>query len=179
MTQPASLTNTLPIRHATIDDLNAIVAVTNRAFICEQSLVIGDRTDAADISQRFAIGNFYVIDDAANRARLRGSVFCSIEHSRGYLGLLSVDPDAQGQGYSYRLVAAVEDHCRKAGCRFLDITVVNLRSELFPFYAKLGFTAFDVIPFPVPALARQPLRLVKMTKPLVAPPQMRTTTKLL
>ena len=160
------------IRSANIDDLDAIVDVTNRAFVSEQFLVAGDRTDAADIRHRFATGIFFVVDDPADRARLQGSVYCSIENSRGYLGLLSVDPDAQGQGHSRLLVAAVEDHCRDAGCSFLDITVVNMRGELFPFYAKLGFAAFDVLPFPVPELARQPLLLVRMTKPLVAPPQM-------
>ena len=102
----------------------------------------------------------------------RDRCIARLKNSRGYLGLLSVGPDAQGQGHSRLLVAAVEDHCRNAGCSFLDITVVNVRSELFPFYAKLGFAAFDVLPFPVPELARQPLLLVRMTKPLVAPPQM-------
>ena len=168
MTPKASLTTISRIRNADINDLNAIVDVTNRAFVCEQLCVTGDRTDAADIRQRFATGIFFVVDDPADRNRLHGSVFCSIENSRGYLGLLSVDPDAQGRGHSRLLLAAVENHCRHAGCNFLDITVVNVRNELFPFYAKLGFAAFDVLPFPVPERAKQTLHLVKMTKPLVA-----------
>lgn len=162
------------IRNATLEDLQAIVNVTNRAFLSEQFLVTGNRTDATDILQRFATGVFFVIDDPADHSRLLGSVFCSIENSRGYLGLLSVDPDAQGQGHSRLLVAAVETQCRSAGCNFLDITVVNVRRELFPFYAKLGFAAFDVLPFPVPERALEPLLLVKMTKPLCSPPQMTT-----
>ena len=160
------------MRIADIGDSNAIVVVTNRAFVCEQFCVTGDRTDAADIRDRFATGIFFVLDDPSDRSRLQGSVFCSVEDSRGYLGLLSVDPDAQGQGHSRILVAAVEQHCRQLGCNFLDITVVNARNDLFPFYAKLGFAAFDVLPFPVPERALQPLQLVKMTKPLLPPPQM-------
>ena len=113
-----------------------------------------------------------MIDDPSDHTRLLGSVFCSVENSRGYLGLLSVNPDAQGQGHARTLVAAVEQHCRHAGCNFLDITVVNVRNELFPFYAKLGFAAFDVLPFPVPERARQLLHLVKMTKPLLLPERM-------
>lgn len=160
------------VRPATIEDLNAIVTITNRAFLCEQFCVTGDRTDVADISQRFEIGKFFVVDDPESQYRLLGSVFCSIENSRGYLGLLSVDPDAQGQGHSRLLVAAVEQYCRAAGCNFLDITVVNVRDELFPFYAKLGFAAFDLVPFPVPERALMPLQLVRMTKALLAPKQM-------
>ncbi len=170
---PASVSLTTPrVRNATSEDLHAIVSITNRAFLCEQFCVTGDRTDVTDIGQRIEIGKFFVIDDPADRSRLLGSVFCSTENSRGYLGLLSVDPDAQGQGHSRPLVAAVEQYCRAAGCNFLDITVVNIRDELFPFYAKLGFAAFDLVPFPVPERARMPLQLVKMTKMLVVPTQM-------
>ena len=167
---PQTTRATIPgIRTANIGDLPAIVDVTNRAFRAERFCVTGDRTEAADIRQRFATGIFFLIDDPSDRAPLLGSVFCSVENSRGYLGLLSVDPDAQGQGHARTLVAAVEQHCRQAGCNFLDITVVNVRNELFPFYAKLGFAAIDVLPFPLPARALQPLHLVKMTKPLLAP----------
>ena len=166
-------TLTLPqVRAATIDDLHAIVTITNRAFLSEQFCVIGDRTDAADIAHRFEIGKFFVVDNPADRSCLLGSVFCSIENLRGYLGLLSVDPDAQGQGHSRPLVSAVEQYCREAGCNFLDITVVNAREELFAFYAKLGFGVVDLLPFPLPERARMPLQLVKMTKALLAPKQM-------
>ena len=171
MTPPASRKSIPLIRNAGIEDLNAIVIVTNRAFVSEAFCVTGDRTDATDIRHRFVTGSFFVIDDPADRTRLLGSVFCSVENSRGYLGLLSVDPDAQGQGLSRTLVAAVEQHCRHRGCNFLDITVVNARDDLFPFYAKLDFAAFDVLPFPVPERARQPLHLVKMTKRLLPPSQ--------
>lgn len=160
------------VRTAAIEDLNGIVTITNRAFLCEQFCVTGDRTDAADIGRRFEIGKFFVVNDPTNNHRLLGSVFCSVDNARGYLGLLSVDPDAQGRGHSRLLVAAVEQYCRGAGCNFLDITVVNIRDELFPFYARLGFAAFDLAPFPAPELARMPLQLVKMTKPLLAPKQM-------
>ena len=172
MTPQANRATLSRIRAADIGDLDSIVDVTNRAFVSEQFCVTGDRTDAADIGHRFATGIFFVVDDLSGRTRLHGSVFCSVDNSRGYLGLLSVDPDAQGLGHSRMLVAAVEQHCRNAGCHFLDITVVNARDDLFPFYAKLGFAAFDVLPFPVPERARQPLHLVKMTKPLLPPSQM-------
>ena len=160
------------VRTADIGDLHAIVDVTNRAFVSEQFCVTGDRTDAGDIRQRFAAGFFFVIDDPADHSRLVGSVFGSVETSRGYLGLLAVHPDAQGQGYSRMLLAAVEQRCRNAGCNFLDITVVNVRDDLFPIYARLGFAACDVLPFPVPERALRPLHLVKMTKPLLSPQKM-------
>lgn len=167
MTIQARLAPVSRIRSADMNDVDAIVDVINRAFLAEQFCVTGDRTDAADIRQRFGIGVFFVIDDPADSTRRLATVFGSVEKNRGYLGLLSIQPDAQGQGLSHLLVSAVEQHCRQAGCNFLDITVVNVREDLFPFYAKLGFAACDVVPFPVPERARQPLNLVKMTKPLL------------
>lgn len=157
------------IRPATEADIDAIVALINLAFLSESFCVTGDRTHHDDIKNRMGIGRFYVIDDIDHPARLAGSVFASVENGRGYLGLLAVQPEAQGRGLSHLLMETVETHCREAGCRFLDITVVNVRANLFPFYEKAGFTACDVLPFPVPERMRMPLHLVKMTKPLVAP----------
>lgn len=164
---------TPPVIRIAIDaDVDEIVRVTNRAFLAEAFCVSGDRTDAADIRNRFASGQFFVIDDPADHSRLLGSVYCSIANGRGYLGLIAVDSAAQGLGLSRRLVEAVEARGRDAGCSFLDITVVNVREDLFAFYAKFGFVACDVLPFPVPERALRPLLLVKMTKPLRAPPQL-------
>ena len=177
-----SLMNSLPvcpappvIRVALDTDVDEIVRVTNLAFLAEAFCVRGDRTDAIDIRNRFASGMFFVIDDPANLgvgSRLLASVYCAIINGRGYLGLISVDATAQGLGLSRLLVVAVEQRCRDAGCSFIDITVVNVREALFAFYAKFGFVACDVLPFPLPERALQPLLLVKMTKPLRSPVQL-------
>ena len=173
----SSLAHHVPpaIRIATEADVDEIVRVTNRAFLAEAFCVSGDRTDAADIRHRFGSGMFFVIDDPANRtavSRLLASVYCAIANGRGYLGLISVDTEAQGLGLARELVDAVLQRCRVAGCSFLDITVVNVRADLFRFYAKFGFVACDALPFPVPERALQPLLLVKMTKPLREPGQL-------
>lgn len=142
--------------------------MTNEAYVVEHFCLQGDRTDDADVRARMETGRFLVIEDATDQSILRGSVFMSMADGRGYLGTLSVDPKFQGKGIAKALVTAVEDQCREAGCNFLDITVVNLRKELFPFYMKLGFTASAVLPFPRPVKVLQPLHLVQMTKPLGA-----------
>ncbi|GLH71996.1 hypothetical protein GETHLI_04980 [Geothrix limicola] len=155
-----------PTRVAGPSDIDEIVRVTNRAYVAEQFCLKGDRTDAADVSTRMREGRFLVIDDPAQKGKLWGLVYAAVSGNRGYLGTLSVDPAFQGQGLSKALVSAVEDHCRRAECLFLDITVVHLRKDLFPFYTKLGFAPMDVLPFPRPEKMLQPLHLVQMTKPL-------------
>ena len=58
MTRQANLSTISIVRNADLGDLNAIVFVTNRAFVSEQFCVTGDRTDAADIRHRLAVGIF-------------------------------------------------------------------------------------------------------------------------
>ena len=65
-----------------------------------------------------------------------------------------------------RLVEAAESHVRAAGCAALDIDVVNLRTELPPFYRRLGFREVGTAPFPAPAKLSQPIHLVLMSKAL-------------
>lgn len=165
MTTP-SLTPAPMCRTASAADVPELVRVTNRAYVVEHFCLQGDRTDAPDVTARMQTGRFLVIDDPLRPGTLQALVYLSVTGDRGYLGTLSVDPAFQGQGLAKRLVIAMEDHCRTEGCRFLDITVVNLRRELFPFYAKLGFAPTAVLPFPLPGKMVVPVHLVQMTKAL-------------
>jgi predicted N-acetyltransferase YhbS len=87
----------------------------------------------------------------------------------GYLGLLSVDPARQARGLGRSLVAAAEDHCRGAGCRRMEMLIVNLRTELPPYYRRLGYAESGTAPFPDNGRAKQPCHFIRMSKPLDAP----------
>ena len=52
------------------------------------------------------------------------------------------------------MIAAAEAHCRDAGCVALDINVVNLRTELPPFYRTLGYVETGSAPFTDPRATR-------------------------
>ncbi len=155
-----------PVRKATVEDIQAIVEVTNAAYAAEVFCVEGLRTDAADIAAKMQAGDFLVIDATDGSGKLAGSVYAALMKGRGYLGLLAVDPACQGHGLSKLLTLAVEEWCRARQCRYLDLTVINVRHELFPFYKKLGFAPRDSVPFPRPDVMKVVLHLVKMTKPL-------------
>jgi GNAT superfamily N-acetyltransferase len=98
---------------------------------------------------------------------ITGCVYVELRGDRGYFGLLAVDLARQGSGLGSRLVAAAEDDCRAAGCRFMDLTIVNLRPKLPGFYRRLGYVENGTAPFPSDQHANQPCHLIKMTKPLV------------
>jgi GNAT superfamily N-acetyltransferase len=142
----------------------------NRAYRVEDFFVSGDRTHDEDIRKRLATPNacFLVIDDADSSTvgMLAGSVYVEIRGERGYFGLLSVDPDRQKRGLGRALVSAVEEYCRAAGCRFLDLDLVNLREELPAFYAGLGFAPVGKAAFPTTQRLLRDAHLVLMSKPL-------------
>jgi GNAT superfamily N-acetyltransferase len=163
-------------RVATVEDVPALVAVINRAYQVEAFFVAGPRTGEDEVRRRMGKpGACFLVIDAEDRdprpgasaPPLAGAAFVELRGARGYLGMLSVDPDRQRGGLGRALVTAAEARCRAAGCRFLDIDVVSLRRELPPFYARLGFAAYDTAPFPEPARLLREASLVLMTKPLV------------
>ena len=52
------------------------------------------------------------------------------------------------------MMAAAEQHCRAAGCRVVDIKIVNLRLELPGFYRSLGYVAAGTAAFDDPKLTK-------------------------
>ena len=159
------------MRIATAEDLPELVRVINAAYLAEAFCISGDRTHAEEVRGLMAAGVFLVLD--AHPGRLQGSVFVRRDGDvRWYLGLLSVDPDRQGLGLGRALVEAAEAYCRCEGGKFLDLTVVSARKELFGFYARLGFHANDVLPFRVPEKLKVPCHLVRFTKALIPPAEL-------
>ena len=82
-------------------------------------------------------GIFLVAQDS--RGQILASVYVEVRGSRGYFGMLAVDPGHQGAGVGRMMVKAAEDYCRGRGCDTVDLSVLSLRPELVPFYRKLGY----------------------------------------
>ena len=135
-----------PPRVAGPDDVPALVAVINRAYVVEEFFITGTRTTEAEARELIAQphASFLVIDHPADG--IVASVCMEITGDRGYFSMLAVDPAHQGHGLARRLIEAVDGACRAAGCRHLDIEVINLRTELPAFYAKFGFTPSGTAP---------------------------------
>lgn len=109
-------------------------------------------------------GKFLLLEDSDS---LVGCVYVELRGERGYFGLLSVEPGRQRSGLGSRLIGAAKHYCRPAGCRLMDLTLVNLRTELPAMYHSLGYRENGTEPFP--AESKLPGHLVKMTKPLRGP----------
>ncbi len=129
------------VRVAAEIDAAAIAAVTNAAFAIE-TFIEGMRTDALRVVEMMRQGVFLVCAQASEQRgdeQIVASVYVETRGSRGYFGMLAVDPLYQGKGFGARMVQAAEDYCRELGCAAMDVTVLSLRPELLPLYHRLGY----------------------------------------
>jgi N-acetylglutamate synthase-like GNAT family acetyltransferase len=154
----------LQLRVAEIQDAEAIVSVINAAFRHAESFLIDqDRIDVETVRDLLQKGSFLVAEDLGV---LCGCVYVEPRGDRSYLGLLSVDPQRQKSGLGSKLMQATEDHCAKAGSRFMDLRIVNLRKELPSFYHHRGYVDTGTEPFPPGLNPKLPCHFVKMSKAL-------------
>jgi N-acetylglutamate synthase-like GNAT family acetyltransferase len=151
-------------RTAQLEDAENIARLVNVAFCPERFFIDADRTSPEKVRALMPKGQFLLIEEAGV---LSGCVYVELRDERGYFGLLAVDPALQRSGLGSRLVAAAEEHCRAASCRSMDLTIVNLRTELPAFYHRLGYVESGTLPFPPDQHPNQPCHLVRMSKPLV------------
>jgi predicted N-acetyltransferase YhbS len=154
------------LRTAEAADAEAITRLINAAFQVERFFLGADRIDTGEVRARLARGRFIL---AEQDGAIIGCVYVEPSDDRAYLGLLSVEPSLQRAGIGKRLMDAAEDHCRAAGCRFMDLRVVNVRTELPPYYQKLGYVETGDMPFPEEVRTIIPCHLLIMSKPLIPP----------
>jgi ribosomal protein S18 acetylase RimI-like enzyme len=161
------------IRMATDADFDALLSLINRAFDVERFFKDEDRLDTVKLRDYFAKGSFLLLEEESQEevgdkaGALAGCVYVERRGDRVYMGLLSVDPARQKRGLGRRLSAAAEEFARETGARFIDLTLVNLRSELPGIYEKLGYRVTGTAPFPADQMPiTQPCHFICMTKEL-------------
>ena len=149
----------LLIRAAVIADVPALHALIESAYRGESAtrgwthesyLLGGQRTDPESLS---AIINspLSAILVAEGASGLSGCVQISnAGNALGYLGLLAVDPTLQAAGIGSLLILAAEQAlAHNYHCSRVEMTVINLRSELIAYYERRGYIATgEMRPFP-------------------------------
>src|SRR5260221_3911604 len=146
-------------------DVSAIVALVNEAYRVEAFFVRGPRTDEKEVVGLLETGGFLLAEGPDG---LEGCIYVEPRGTVGYFGLLSVTTVRRGRGLGRRLIAAAEAGLRGARCQIVEILVVNLRKELFPFYAALGYAEAGAAGLPGSQEAR-----------LLPPPHLRLTRETL
>lgn len=155
----------MTFRFADESDQGQLLALINQAFEIEAFFIRGDRLAPQRLRQHMQTGRFLLAEEEGH---LLGCVYVELHGEAAYLGLLSVAPARQKTGLGRRLVAAAEEFAREMGARRMDLTVVNLRTELPPYYEKLGYQLAGTEPIREEMVARvtQPCHFVRMSKPL-------------
>ena len=156
-------------RLATVADLPALVAVVNAAFEVEKWFIDGERISIEKAREQMEGGVFILAEDdvaPGGTAPIIGSVYVTRFGDRGYFGMLAVAPGMQGRGLGRTLVEAAENHCRQAGCTDMDLSVINLRTELPPLYRKLGYVETGTGELNPHIATRIEAHFIRMSKPL-------------
>jgi ribosomal protein S18 acetylase RimI-like enzyme len=82
--------------------------------------------------------------------------------------MLAVAPEWQHRGLGAAMMRAAEETLRARGCRIAELTVVSLRTSLFDFYRKQGYTEAGTaeIPGELRRKLTTPIELIRMEKAL-------------
>jgi ribosomal protein S18 acetylase RimI-like enzyme len=160
-----TLASELHYRIAAADDIPSLVAMINAAFSIEEFLE-GTRTDPERLANVMTNGEMLVAEDAAGR--LVGTLFMENRGERGYLGMLAVDPAAQRRGIARRMTTEAERRLRAAGCKVVEIIVLNMRPELVPLYCSWGFQEAGTTEFKPSRAVKQGVQIhgIRMEKSL-------------
>lgn len=84
------------------------------------------------------------------------------EERHMHFGPFAVAVSAQGRGVGRALLEALYAHARARGIRYVDIEVVNHRTDILPLYAKMGYVPFGEGDFPAPERLSRPSSFVMM-----------------
>jgi len=134
--------------------------IINAAFLVERHFVTGDRISEEDLRRCFETGTFLMA--ARSGEPPSASIFLRPNGDRRtYLGMLAVDPALQRRRLGSLMMTAAERCCRLRGDAAIDISVVNLRTELPPIYRARGFVDIGTAPFEDPRAFKQ-AHFVKM-----------------
>jgi N-acetylglutamate synthase-like GNAT family acetyltransferase len=154
----------ISIRTAKKSDADAIARLVNTAFLVEQFFIERDRTNSETVRSLLKKGNFLLAEDEQN---LVGCIYVELRSERGYFGMLSIDPSRQGMGVGHQLVNAVEKYFRDAGCKFSDMKIVNVRTELHTLYHRWGYVDTGTGIYDDPNPTKIPVHFITMSKELL------------
>jgi ribosomal protein S18 acetylase RimI-like enzyme len=151
----------LTFRSASVDDVDAVVALVESAYRGESSkagwtteahLLEGQRTDTEAVSSVVAApeAHLTLAVDAAT-GELLGC--CQLERREGgvaYFGTFAVRPGLQGRGVGKQLLAEAERRAREEwGAHTMEMTVIAQREDLIAWYARRGYRSTgETRPFP-------------------------------
>ena len=158
-------TGDIPVLHALIE--RAYRGDTARAgWTHEADLIATPRTSAEELAELIADPDHRLIT-AWRGDGLVGCARLSRQAPDGaYLGMLTVDPVLQGGGLGDAILRHAEDEARRRlGAGWMEMLVIDVRTELIAYYERRGFVRTGERR-PFPAETDPPLEFAVLRKPL-------------
>lgn len=157
----------LSIRHATLEDTSAIVALVESAYrgdasragwTTEADFLEGQRVDTQSVEADIkATDSIILLAEQSAIASIRSATdsllaCCHIKKNNHacYFGMFSVNPKQQGTGIGKLLIQQAEQFAKQVWhCTHMEMTVIDIRAELIDFYLRRGYVRTGKhLPFP-------------------------------
>lgn len=140
---------------------------SKRGWTTEADLLGGVRTDEEGLRTLLQNPNITILKYEED-GQLLGCVSLEKKGRDLYLGMLTVDPEAQAKGIGKILLMAAEKVAVEQQRRAITMTVITVRHELIAWYERRGYQSTGVKqPFPNDprfGLPKQPLEFMVMEK---------------
>jgi GNAT superfamily N-acetyltransferase len=164
---------------AQINDLKQLSQFVNRAYRGESArlgwtheadLLDGTRVEESLLQEELSRGVSFIM--AFEVDKIVGCYHFELKDSQtAYVGMITVEPENQGQGLGKILIDHATQNARDAGCGLLALTVMSDRHELIAYYERRGFHLTGIGEDFNPGdtrygLPRKKLRLIQMIRNL-------------
>ena len=151
------MTAPLQFRSATLDDVDALLALVESAYrgdasrqgwTTEADLLDGQRTDREGLRDTISRQGSIILM-AERDAELLGCAHLEQQGNAAYFGMFAVRPGLQGGGIGDAILRECERRARSMGLSQVRMTVIWTRAELIAFYLRRGYAATgETAPFP-------------------------------
>ncbi len=142
-------------RDATLDDVPAIVALVQSAYrgdasrvgwTTEADLLDGQRIDPAGVQESIEMTDSMVLlaehaaGGSGEAGALQACAHVARQDDNAYFGMFAVRPQQQGSGLGGAVLKEAERRAvQQWHCRFMCMTVIDLREELIAWYQRRGY----------------------------------------
>ncbi len=125
-----------------------------------------------EIQELLSQGEMIVAEDSSNPENLVGCIFYRFYDEEDTDGItkkhLYFGPLASIQkGVGKSLIQLVEQKAKEENCHYVDIRVVNVRTDVLPMYEKNGYVQYGEAPFPAPEVCVRNVHFCLLRKSLV------------
>ncbi len=160
-------------RQGVFTDAEDLAAMINRSYRSglgwthEQQLLDGARVSVEDLEGLIGQPGTHLETLWSDQGRLLGCVCWEHRDDDLHLGMLTVQPEMQQQGWGTVFLDRSRTKGLEWGCKTVSLTVICQRSELIAYYRRRGFRdSGRRLPFPESASVGRPrisLELMEMT----------------